>query len=247
MPWFRCTLAPWYQSAQVLRYPGGLAPAHRDTVAAVSKMTTIVVAAGKGGCGKSTLSVHLAVLANARTAPAALVDTDPQSSAAAWRKRRGATDPLRFTQATVGELSAVQARARADGVRVLVVDTAPRTDLVALARRADFVLIPCRPGILDLDAIGETVKTVAATKVSAGIVFNACPAGRGTKEAGIVVEAREALAGSPVPVAPVSIGNRASFAHALITGQAVSEFEPGGKGARELETLWDWIGGRLCR
>lgn len=220
---------------------------YRDTVTPKMKdqLRTVVVVAGKGGCGKTTLSVHLAVLADSKAAPAALADADPQRSAAMWRQRRGDEDALRFATVTVSELASVQARARADGVRWLIVDTAPRTDLAALASRASFVLIPCRPGILDLDAIGETVQTIAATKVPAAVVLNACLAGRGTREAGIVSEAREALASSPVPVAPMSIGQRASFAHALITGQAVSEFEPDGKATRELEGLWAWIGERL--
>lgn len=209
-------------------------------------LRTVVVAAGKGGCGKTTLALHLAVLADSKGELAALVDADPQESAAGWRRRRGTDDSLRFTAVeSVEQLADVQARARADGVRTLVVDTAPRTDLVALAKRADFVLVPCRPGILDLDAIGTTVQELAATKTPAGIVLNACPPGRGAKEAGIVKEAREALEGSPVPVAPVSIGQRASFAHALITGRAVSEFEPKGKATRELENLWAWIGEQL--
>lgn len=210
-----------------------------------SELRTVVVAAGKGGCGKTTLALHLAVLADQRSKPAALVDADPQKSAAAWRQRRGTDDPLRFTTAAVSELPQIQTRARSDGVRILIVDTAPRTDLVALARRADFVLIPCRPGILDLDAIGDTVEKIASSRTRAGIVFNACPPGRGAREAGIVVEARDALANSPVPVAPVAIGQRASFAHALITGRAVSEFEPDGKASHELRSLWAWIGEQL--
>lgn len=211
---------------------------------ATHDLRTVVVAAGKGGCGKTTLALHLAVLANMGPATAALVDADPQRSAAAWWKRRAGDSP-RIAEATVTELPRIQARARADGVRVLFVDTAPRTDVAALARRADFVLIPCRPGILDLDAIGPTVELVAATKTAAAVVFNACPAGRGTREAGIVTEAREALANSPVPMAPMSIGQRASFAHALITGQAVHEFEPDGKAARELASLWSWLEEKL--
>ena len=43
----------------------------------------IVVAALKGGVGKTTTSVYLAALASARH-PATLIDADPQASAADW-------------------------------------------------------------------------------------------------------------------------------------------------------------------
>lgn len=198
-----------------------------------------MVAAGKGGCGKTTLSVHLAVLAG----DAVLVDADPQRSAAAWHHRRADSEAaVKFSAGTVRDLPYLQDRARGAGVRWLVVDTAPRTDQAALAKLADFIVIPCRPGILDLDAIGDTVRVIAASGKPAAVVFNSCPPGRAGHEAGIVGEARAALKDSPVKAAPQSIGQRASFAHALITGRAVTEFEPTGKAALELQNLWTWIG-----
>lgn len=42
-----------------------------------------------------------------------------------------------------------------------------------------------------------------------------------------------------LPVADVSIGNQTAFAHALINGRAVTEFEPNGKAASELRKLFN--------
>lgn len=209
----------------------------------VRSKRTLVIAATKGGCGKSSLAVHLAVLAS-RSTRTVLVDTDPQGSAVAWWRRRQSDSP-HLVEASVLQLPTVQSQAREQGLSLLVVDTAPRCDVKALTQMASFVLIPCRPSPFDLDAIGEVVELVSLSRTPAAIVLNACPPGRGAREASVVKEAREALAGGPIPVAPMSIGQRSSLSHALITGQAVTEFEPEGKAAAEIQSLWKWIKGRM--
>ena len=55
-------------------------------------MLTLACLAMKGGTGKTTLGCALAVAANTGM-PAAIVDIDPQASAATWGDRRQATSP----------------------------------------------------------------------------------------------------------------------------------------------------------
>ena len=45
-------------------------------------MKTVAILSQKGGAGKTTLAIHLAVAADAAKRPAAIVDLDPQASAA---------------------------------------------------------------------------------------------------------------------------------------------------------------------
>ena len=111
------------------------------------------------------------------------------------------------------------------------------SDLGSLCRAADYVLIPCRPSILDLRAVGGTVELVKAARVAAAIVLNACPAPRGAGEASVTHEARRALLQYGLPVLPVAIGQRAVLAHALAAGLAVEEFEPDSKAAAEIRAL----------
>ena len=52
-------------------------------------MYTIALLAQKGGTGKTTLAVHVAADFEGAGGSAALVDLDPQASAALWGDRRG--------------------------------------------------------------------------------------------------------------------------------------------------------------
>lgn len=205
-------------------------------------MKVLGLAAQKGGAGKTTVAVHIAVMAEQDGWSVVLVDADPQRSAARWWHRREAETPT-MVEAAPDDIQDVKRDAEADGVDLLIIDTAPAhgSHVAAVARAADFLAIPTRPGALDLDAIGPTVEVATATNARAGIVLNACPPGRGAGEASLTREAREALADAPIPTAPASITQRAALSHALIDGRAVSEFEPAGKASRELRNLWAWI------
>jgi chromosome partitioning protein len=202
-------------------------------------MKTVALLSQKGGSGKSTLAVHLAVIAQAAGRRTVIVDLDPQRSAAGWWETRTADTP-EMVETTPGDLRSVLDAARTDGVGLCVIDTRPSAgvDAAAAAALADLVLIPTRPAIFDLKAIGATVDIVASAKITAFIVLNGAPASRGFGEASTTADARRALADYGIPVAPVSIGLRAALAHALVDGLAVNEFDPAGKAAAEMNKLW---------
>jgi len=206
-------------------------------------MKVLALLSQKGGSGKSTLAVHLAVIAQAAGLRVVLVDLDPQRSAAGWWDTRQAATP-ELVESTPGELRAVLDAARADGVDLVVVDTRPSAgaDAAAAAALSDLVLIPTRPAIFDLRAIGATVGVATAARVPAYIVLNAVPPPRGHfAEALLTADARRALAAYGIPIAPTSVGLRAPLAHALVDGRAVSEFDPTGKAAAEMTKLWTFM------
>jgi chromosome partitioning protein len=205
-------------------------------------MQAISILSRKGGVGKTTLAVHLAVAAGQQGASVALVDLDPQKSAGDWWRARSVNVPA-LVETTARDVPAVIDAAKSDGFDWCILDTPPHADLepVAAARVANLVVIPTRPGILDLRAIGATVELVKALKVPAVIVLNHVPAARGFGEASIVSEARQGLEAYGLPVAPMAIAQRVALSHALIDGRAVTEFEPDGKAADELVRLWKWL------
>jgi len=127
--------------------------------------------------------------------------------------------------------------AREGGARLAILDTAPHSESASLAaaRHADFVLIPCRPAILDLRAINHTIDLVRIASKSAAVVLNCVPA-RGP----LTEEAIQAVNGYGISVAPATLGQRADYLHSLTAGLAVQEFEPDGKAAAEISQLYTW-------
>ncbi len=205
-------------------------------------MKTLGVIAQKGGAGKTTLCIHLAVQAGAAGLRVLMVDSDPQGSATAWWRRRHAETPA-LIQSRGEVLEQVLETARQQGYDLVVIDTAPHSshDARICAQLADRVYIPTRPAILDLDAIGATTELVARVGTAARIVLNSCPPATFYGVPRIVTEARQALQAYGIPVSEVAISQRAAFSHALIDGRAVTEFDHKGKAAREIGRLWQVI------
>jgi chromosome partitioning protein len=211
-------------------------------VVAKHQCRIVALLSQKGGSGKSTLALHLAVIAQQAGLRTLLVDCDPQRSAGGWWRARAADTP-ELVETSPDNLRTVVKAAADDGVNFIVIDTRPSVerDTAEVARVADYALIPTRPSILDLRAIGATVDVVKALDRRAAIILNACPAARGAGEASVTVEARRGLAVYGLPLAPQAVTLRAALAHALIDGRAVTEFEPEGKASAELRRVWKWM------
>lgn len=196
----------------------------------------------KGGSGKTTLAVHLAVAAQAGGRRVLLIDLDPQGSAAAWWRARTAETP-EMEAATPDKLPGLLDAARHAGVDLVVVDTRPsvEADAAQVAALSDFVLIPTRPAILDLRAVLATLDIVKGSTDRAALVLNACPPARGVGEASATTDARKALKAFGVAVAPATIVQRAALSHALVAGMTATETDPGGKAAKDIRALWRFV------
>ncbi len=201
-------------------------------------MHTVAILSQKGGTGKTTLTLHLAVAAERAGLSAAVIDLDPQASAAEWKDSRAGETPVVIPLPSSRLAQALQA-ARAGGAAITFIDTAPHsTDAAfAAAESADLVLIPCRAGILDLRAIGTTARAVKLADKKAYVVLNAMP----PRAPNVLADARAAVAVHGLEVAPVSMQQRAAYAHALTAGQTAQEYEPSGKAAEEMGQLFTWL------
>jgi chromosome partitioning protein len=200
-------------------------------------MRSLAFLSQKGGSGKTTLAVHIAVAAAKGRENTVIIDTDPQASASVWGQARGPKDPHVLKTNAVGTRTLME-EAQVKSCHFAVIDTAPHTisgiDVIAAA--VDYLLIPCRPSVFDLAAIESSVKIAKAARKPAAFVLNACAA-RGPE----VDQAKEVLVRHGYPVAPVTIGDRKAFARAIISGEAVTEFDPDGKAAKEITALWRWL------
>ncbi|MGY8624369.1 AAA family ATPase [Chromobacterium violaceum] len=200
-------------------------------------MKTIATFSQKGGSGKSTLAVHLGVAAEEDSCKVIILDRDDaQASSSRWAACRAAAAPI-VLKTPPSKLQGTLGAAQAKGFGLAIIDGPPHSspDAAAIARIADIILIPVRPTAFDLAAVGNAVKIVTAAGKQPLFVLSACPS-----RVPEVADARQAL-GDFGDVAPVDIGERIAFSRAIATGRSVTEFDPRGKAAAEIRTLWQWI------
>jgi len=202
-------------------------------------MQTVALIAQKGGTGKTTLALSLAVAASQAGQTVAVIDLDPQASAGNWADRRSAKDAPAVVSAHVPRLQGVVDTARQNGVDLLVIDTPGKSEQAALAaaKVADLILVPCRPQVYDIETLTATKEIIdLAGGKPAFVVLNAVPAqGRRHEEAKAVIQ------DMGLTVCPAVFVQRAAFGDAPNAGQSASEYEPNGKAAQEIEQVYKFV------
>lgn len=199
-------------------------------------MRTIAIISQKGGAGKTTTAINLAVAAEQAKRATVIIDLDPQASASAWGDSRAQSTPI-IASIQPARLTATLETARTHRAKFAVIDTAPHAESPALAaaRAADLVLIPCRPSVLDLRAISASADLAQLAGTRAIAVLCAVPA-RGP----LAVEAKVAIEAHGLTVAPMQVGHRAAYVHAMTAGEGVLEHAPKSKASTEIQKLFRW-------
>ncbi len=205
-------------------------------------MKTVAVVSQKGGAGKTTLALHIAVAAERAGLSAAILDMDPQGTAERWSEWRK-EEPPAVVAAKATTLGRRLEQAKAAEGNLVVIDTPPlaQTEAREAARIADLILIPCRPSAFDLDAIRITADLANDIKKPAFVVVNAGPP-HGTS---VYRDVAETVKRFGLQVAPARLAERAAFRHAVREGKSVQELEPDSKAAEEVAALWFWIARQL--
>ena len=139
-------------------------------------MYTLTLIAQKCGAGKTTLAINLSVVAEAAGWWAALVNLDPQASAAGWGDHRDGERPAVAT-VPASRLDLALRAVRSHGADLAVIDTAPHSESAALAAAlaADLALVPLRPAVLELRALGATANICAQAGARSDVVLNQVP------------------------------------------------------------------------
>jgi chromosome partitioning protein len=202
-------------------------------------MQTISLLAQKGGTGKTTLALSLAVAAVQAGRTVAVIDLDPQASAGNWADRRALKEAPAVVSAHVPRLQSVIDTARQNGVDLLLIDSPGKSEQAALAaaKAADLVLIPCRPQIYDIETLAATKEIIElAGGRPAFVILNAVPPQGRRHE-----EAKAAIEEMGLAVCPAAFVQRAAFGDAPNAGQSAAEFEPDGKAAQEISLVYKFV------
>jgi len=117
-----------------------------------------------------------------------------------------------------------------------IIDTPPAAGPQAstAAMAADLALIPCRPSLVDLDAIRRTAQLIKSAAKPAFVVFNTAPHSATT----LLEDARAIVEGVGLPPCPI-LRERSAYRASWPLGKAVVEVEPYGKAAQEITELKD--------
>lgn len=197
----------------------------------------VTVAQQKGGSGKTTLAVNLAVEFRQRGLRVALLDTDPQGSLGRWflsRRERLGEAGMEFSTASAWGVSyeCEKLKKQAD---VVIIDTPPKVDadLRPALREADLVLVPVAASMVDLWATDGVFDLIGREGRRAVIVLNRVKAG--TRLGVEVAEAAAKVGG----VAAATLGQRVVYAETL--GQGLGAGELRGVAQGEVSQLADEV------
>jgi chromosome partitioning protein len=204
--------------------------------------TIITIAQQKGGAGKTTLAVHLALAWAATGKRVAVIDIDPQASLSTWFRvrhaRPGSGGAKIDAVAVAGWRVTAEIERQARNHDVVLIDSPPHAETEAriAVRAGELVLVPVQPSPMDFWATKPTLDLARAEKVPALLVLNRVPARANLT--GAMLEAFQTLS---VPLAETQIGNRVALAASLNEGQGILEYDPTSTAATEITALADEV------
>ena len=199
----------------------------------------IAVVQQKGGSGKTTLAVNLAVSCLRRGLSVALLDTDPQGSLGRWfmaRRERLGEAGMEFSTSSAWGVS-YECEKLKRSADIVIVDTPPKVDadLRPALRAADLILVPVASSHVDLWATEGVLDLAARERKSAWLVLNRVRSGTRLAE-----DVARAAADMTAELATARLANRVVYAETL--GQGRGAEEAGAKGVRaEVATLTDEV------
>lgn len=195
----------------------------------------IAIVMEKGGVGKTTISLNLAVAAVQKGRKAVVIDVDSQATASNWTDRRVEEHPW-IVPTHAARIGAAINQAKKQGVDFIVIDTPPHsgTDAAEASRHADIVIVPVEPHMFTL----ETLPKLADLLKLAGnpqtlFVINKSPT-QGTEG----TNAADYIKAQGFSVCPAIMHLRAAHRHATNVGKVASEYDPDSKAAQEVRQVY---------
>jgi chromosome partitioning protein len=204
-------------------------------------MHTIVLATQKGGSGKSTLTVSIAVAAVEDGHQVAMIDTDPQGTVSNWGRRRTVPEPHIHRVSSGVELERALLALKRAGFTLAIIDTPATHNALSLSAisASNMCLIPARTSPADIEAALPTLGAVRKLGKPFAFILNQAPP-RGYR----LSEAAAALNAAGVLALPYIV-QRNDHQDALGAGFGVTEYAPEGLAAQEILGLWQFVWKKL--
>jgi chromosome partitioning protein len=204
-------------------------------------MRTISVIARKGGSGKSTIALQIALAAHLRGRRTLIADSDPQHSASAALEARLGGGP-EVARTSGPQLYQLQWDAVRSGVEAMVIDTPAVVveDILNAVVLADFCLLVVRPTYFDLVAAVQTLQIVRPLRKPLMALLSQAPAARNGIEPAAVRKAVQSLGAMRLLVVPAIIRARGIYQVAMERGLSAEETEDAAA-AREVADLWSYV------
>lgn len=192
----------------------------------------------KGGVGKTTLAVHIAMGLAQKGSRILLVDADPQGSALTWAENRDGESP--FTVVGIPKPTIHKELPKlSKNYDHIIIDGPPRVYDVArsAALASDVILIPVQPSPYDVWATEEIYKIIREVRAFKENLKTFFVINRKIINTVIARDVIDALSGFKLPAMKSQLCQRVGFAETAGEGKTVLETDPDGNASEEVKAL----------
>lgn len=202
----------------------------------------ITIAQQKGGTGKTTLAVHLALaFIKYHKFKVAIIDTDPQGSLGKWfmirSEKKISNENLTFKTASLWGAQYESKLLKKDH-DIVIIDTPPKieSDARPAIEAADLVLIPVAPSHVDFWATEAIIDIAKKAKRKILIQIN-----RANHRSKLISQTLEYINSLKVNTTSTLIGHRQIFISSMGLGKTAVEKQRSGKAIEEIKNISNQI------
>ena len=202
----------------------------------------IAIAQQKGGTGKTTLAVHLALaFIKYHNLKVAVIDTDPQGSLGKWfmirTEKKLSNDNLTFKTASLWGAQ-YESKTLKNDHDIVIIDTPPKieSDARPSIEAADLVLIPMSASHVDFWATGAIVDIAKKANKKILIQIN-----RSNQRSKLITKTNDFIKSLALSSTKTIIGNRQIYASSMGEGKTAVEKQKKGKAVEEIKNLSEQI------